>query len=171
MAKQAGIGIIGCGNISEAYLRLAPGFANLKVVAVADIAPAAAKARAEQFGLRALTVDELLRDESISTVINLTIPAVHYDVSRSILSAGKNAYSEKPLALDVPKSMLLHQAQHDSSVMARVHAVQALGRIGGADVVRALSDCVKSQFFWGVSVEAARALAAIGTSSAQTGAT
>ena len=99
MAKQAGIGIIGCGTISEAYLRLAPNFANLKVVAVADIVAAAARTRAEQFGLRALGVDELLRDESISTVINLTVPAVHYEVSRSILSAGKNAYSEKPLAL------------------------------------------------------------------------
>jgi len=99
MAKQAGIGIIGCGNISEAYLRLAPGFANLKVVAVADIMPAAAKARAEQFGIRALTVDQLLRDDAISTVINLTVPAVQYEVSRSILSGGKNAYCEKPLAL------------------------------------------------------------------------
>jgi predicted dehydrogenase len=99
MAKRAAIGIIGCGNISEAYLRLAPLFANLKVVAVADIVPAAAKARGEQFGVRAMKVDELLRDEEITAVINLTVPAVHYDVTRSILSAGKHAYSEKPLAL------------------------------------------------------------------------
>lgn len=99
MARQAGIGIIGCGNISEAYLRLAPRFANLKVVAVADIMPAAAKARAEQFGVRALTVDELLRDDAVSVIINLTVPAVHYAVTGDILSAGKHAYSEKPLAL------------------------------------------------------------------------
>jgi predicted dehydrogenase len=99
VAKQAAIGIIGCGNISEAYLRLAPLFANLKVAAVADIVPAAAKARAEQFGVRALGVDELLRDESISVVINLTVPAVHFAVTKDILSAGKHAYSEKPLAL------------------------------------------------------------------------
>jgi predicted dehydrogenase len=99
MARRAGIGIIGCGNISEAYLRLAPLFANLKVVAVADIAPAAAKARAAQFGVRALKVDELLGDEEVSVVINLTVPTVHHAVTRDILSAGKHAYSEKPLAL------------------------------------------------------------------------
>jgi predicted dehydrogenase len=99
MARRAGIGIIGCGNISETYLRLAPRFANLKVVAVADIVPAAAKARAEQFGVRALSVNELLSDDGVSVVINLTVPTVHFAVTRDILSAGKHAYSEKPLAL------------------------------------------------------------------------
>jgi predicted dehydrogenase len=99
MARRAAIGIIGCGNISEAYLTLAPRFANLEIVAVADIVPAAARARAEQFSVRAMTVDELLKSEAIDAVVNLTVPEVHYGVTRSILSAGKHAYSEKPLAL------------------------------------------------------------------------
>lgn len=99
MAKRAAIGIIGCGNISETYLRLAPLFGNVRIVGVADIVPAAAKARAEQFAVRAMTIDELLRDDEIAAVINLTVPKVHFAVSRSILSAGKHAYSEKPLAL------------------------------------------------------------------------
>jgi len=100
MAKRAAIGLIGCGNISEAYLRLAPRFANVEIVAVADIVPAAAKMRAEQFNIRAAGVDELLKDDAIDAVINLTIPESHYQVTRSILSAGKHAYSEKPLALN-----------------------------------------------------------------------
>jgi predicted dehydrogenase len=97
---ESRIGIIGSGVISEAYLRLAPNFRNLKIVACADIVPAAAKARARQYGVAAMPIDTLLADESIDTVINLTIPAAHYDVSMSILSAGKHAYSEKPLALN-----------------------------------------------------------------------
>ena len=32
--------------------------------------------------------------------INLTVPEVHYQITRDILSAGKHAYSEKPLALN-----------------------------------------------------------------------
>lgn len=100
MARRAAIGIVGCGNISEAYLKLAPVFSNVKVVAVADIVPAVAKARADQFSVRALSVNELLKDQEIEAVINLTIPEVHYDVTSSILSAGKHAYSEKPLALN-----------------------------------------------------------------------
>ncbi|MBB5751747.1 Gfo/Idh/MocA family protein [Prosthecomicrobium pneumaticum] len=95
------IGLIGAGNISAAYLTLAPLFPGTKIVAVADIAPEAAKARADAFGVRAATVDELLKDDEIDTVINLTIPSAHYAVSHAILSAGKHAYSEKPFALSV----------------------------------------------------------------------
>ena len=46
-----------------------------------------------------MSVDELLTSDEIDVVINLTVPAAHYEVTRSILSAGKHAYSEKPLAL------------------------------------------------------------------------
>ena len=107
MAQRAAIGIIGCGVISETYFRLAPSFAGLKIVACADVVPAAAKARAEQFGVRAMTVDELLKSDEIDVVINLTVPAAHYEVSRSILSAGKHAYSEKPLALNAREAKRL----------------------------------------------------------------
>ena len=100
MASQARIGIIGCGNISEAYLRLAAVFSNVRIVAVADIVPAAASARAAQFGVSAMAVDELLKNDEIDAIVNLTIPDVHYDVTKSILSAGKHAYTEKPMALN-----------------------------------------------------------------------
>jgi predicted dehydrogenase len=99
MAKRMAVGIIGAGNIAEAYLRLARVFANLEVIAIADIVPAAAKARADQFSVRAMVLDELLSSDDIDVVINLTVPDAHYQVTREILSAGKHAYSEKPLAL------------------------------------------------------------------------
>ena len=107
MARRAGIGIIGCGNISEAYLRLAPTFDNVAIVAVADIMPEAAKARAAQFKVRALKVDELLKDGEIEAIVNLTVPAVHYNVTKSILSAGKHCYTEKPLALNAKDAQKL----------------------------------------------------------------
>ena len=44
--ENLGIGIIGCGNISSAYLRLAPLFKGLEVRAVADINMDYATARA-----------------------------------------------------------------------------------------------------------------------------
>ena len=44
--EKLGIGIIGCGNISAAYLRLAPMFKGLEVRAVADMNMANAEARA-----------------------------------------------------------------------------------------------------------------------------
>lgn len=94
-----GIGIIGCGNISTAYLTLAPLFTGLEVRAVADLNLEAAKAQAEAFGVRAHSVEELLAADDIDIVVNLTIPDAHFEVTRAILQAGKHAYSEKPIVL------------------------------------------------------------------------
>ncbi len=44
MAKTLGIGIIGAGNISTTYLRLAPLFKGIEVRAIADINKTAATA-------------------------------------------------------------------------------------------------------------------------------
>lgn len=102
-----GIGIIGCGNISTSYLRLAPLFKGLEVRAVADINMEAARARAAEFGTKALSVDDLLAAKDIDIVINLTIPDAHYPISKRILEAGKHAYSEKPLVLTLEQGITL----------------------------------------------------------------
>lgn len=101
MTKIYGVGIMGAGNISQAYLRLAPLFKNLEVRAIADIVPDAAKKRAEEYKTRAQTPDELLKNSELDVIVNLTVPAVHYKVTSDILSAGKHAYSEKPFVLSV----------------------------------------------------------------------
>ncbi|MDI6027874.1 Gfo/Idh/MocA family oxidoreductase [Corticibacterium sp. UT-5YL-CI-8] len=99
--KKLGVGVIGCGNISKAYFELAPLFKGIEMRACADIDADAAKARAQEFGLRAESVDGLLRADDIDIVVNLTVPAAHYPVSRQVLDAGKHLYSEKPFVLDV----------------------------------------------------------------------
>lgn len=105
--SELNVGIIGCGNISSAYLELAPRFVGYTIVACADINTSLAEAQAAQFGCRALSVDELLADETIHLVVNLTIPAAHYEVSSAILSAGKHVYSEKPYVLSVQEGSAL----------------------------------------------------------------
>lgn len=104
---QLGVGIIGCGNISTTYLKFAPLFKSLKLVAVADINMDAARARAGEYGVRANTVAELLGAADVDVIVNLTIPAVHYEVTRQILEAGKHAYSEKPLVLTLAEGEAL----------------------------------------------------------------
>jgi len=101
MSKTLGIGVIGCGNISAAYMRLAPMFAGIEMRACADLVPAAAQSRADEFGLRAETIDDLLAADDIDIVVNLTIPNAHFEVSKQVLSAGKHVYSEKPFVLSV----------------------------------------------------------------------
>lgn len=100
MAKR-GVGIIGCGNISAAYLRLAPMFRDIEVRAVADINREAAEARAKEFDVRAETVEGLLAADDLEIVVNLTVPAAHFEVSARVLEAGKHVYSEKPFVLSL----------------------------------------------------------------------
>ncbi len=97
--KTIGVGIIGCGNISNAYFNGAQTFEVLNIVSCADINSETAQAKAEEHGCLAQSVDDLLANPEIDLVINLTIPAVHAEVSIAALNAGKHVHCEKPLAI------------------------------------------------------------------------
>jgi predicted dehydrogenase len=121
MARKLGVGVIGCGNISAAYFRLSPLFRGFEMRACADIDMAAAQARAKEFGLRASSIEALLFADDIDIIVNLTVPAAHYQVSRAVLEAGKHVYSEKPFVLSV----------EEGQELARLAAKKGL-RIGSA---------------------------------------
>ncbi|WP_245466077.1 Gfo/Idh/MocA family oxidoreductase [Mesorhizobium sp. M7A.F.Ca.CA.002.09.1.1] len=89
---------MGCGNISMTYLRNAALFGGIELRACADISADMTALRAKEYGIRALGVDALLADPEIDLVLNLTIPAAHFDISFAALSAGKHVFTEKPLA-------------------------------------------------------------------------
>src|SRR5581483_5522199 len=97
--NKVGIGVIGCGVISGAYLTAAKGFPILDMRGLADMDPAAAEARAKEFGLKSVTVEALLADPTVEIVLNLTIPKAHVEVGLRALRAGKHVYSEKPLGI------------------------------------------------------------------------
>jgi predicted dehydrogenase len=101
MSDKVKLGIIGCGNISGAYLGGCPQFENLEVVAVTDIDRARAEAQAQQYGVPKVHADvpALLADPDVEIVINLTIPKAHGEVALEALAAGKHVYNEKPLAI------------------------------------------------------------------------
>lgn len=93
-------GLIGCGNISDIYLKNSARFPALDIVACADLDTARAEAKAAQYGIRALPVAELVADPGIEVVLNLTVPGAHAEVDLAALAAGKHVYAEKPLALN-----------------------------------------------------------------------
>lgn len=94
------VGIVGCGNISLAYLRNAPLFHGVHMHSCADINSQAAADRALEFDLHAADVDAMMADPEIDLVLNLTVPNAHFDVSMLALSSGKHVFTEKPLATD-----------------------------------------------------------------------
>lgn len=94
------IALIGCGNIAPQYTETFAQYPDdVTLVACADINEARAAAYAEEHGLRAHSIPDLLAADDIDIVLNLTIPAAHKAVSLDIIGAGKHVYSEKPLAL------------------------------------------------------------------------
>ena len=99
-SKPVGIGIVGAGVISEIYLKNCSGtFDNIRAVGIADVLPERAQARADEFGVEAMTVDEMIAHPEVEIVVNLTIPAAHAEVAKKAIEAGKSAYNEKPLAI------------------------------------------------------------------------
>ena len=105
--RQIGVGIIGCGNISTAYLKAAAGFPILDIRALADRDPEASSRRGAAFGIPAVPVETLLADPAIAIVANLTVPLAHVEVGLQALRAGKHVYSEKPLGITVAEARTL----------------------------------------------------------------
>ena len=94
------LGLIGCGNISDAYFTGAARSRLVRIKACADLRPEAAQAKAAQHAVVAMSVEQLLADPEIEIVINLTVPQAHATVAQQVLAAGKHVYLEKPLAAD-----------------------------------------------------------------------
>ena len=103
------VGVIGCGMISEIYMKnITTLFADsLTLVACANRSPAAAEQRAAEFGIKAMTVEELLESPDVELVLNLTVPASHFEINKQILLAGKHCYCEKPLAMTLEEGRWL----------------------------------------------------------------
>jgi predicted dehydrogenase len=107
------VGVVGCGTICAAYLTTLARLPTVKVVAAADLdrsrAESVARAHA---GVRALSVDELVSDDTAELVLNLTIPAAHAEIALQAVRAGKSVYCEKPLAATTADArQVLDQAQ------------------------------------------------------------
>jgi predicted dehydrogenase len=101
------VGVIGCGVISRAYVEHAKAFDSFELVACADLDPAQAIALAKTSGLRTTTVDDLIADECVDVILNLTPAPVHAAVIAAALAAGKHVYTEKPIATEVSDSLAL----------------------------------------------------------------
>ncbi len=107
-AKQLNVGLIGVGNISSAYINGCRSFDSLNLLAVADIDMERARRVAAEYAIPGVySVDELLAHPDIDVIVNLTIPAVHAEMSRKAIAAGKHVYSEKPLATSLEDARLI----------------------------------------------------------------
>ena len=72
MNKIFKVGLIGCGHIAETYFRGQQYFNNFKIIACADIDQKAANKCAKLYNIKSKTVSEILKDNEIEVILNLT---------------------------------------------------------------------------------------------------
>lgn len=107
-----GIGFIGVGVISDTYLENLNSFPDVEVLILGDLDTERAAAQAAKHDVPASgTAQDVFDHPGVQVVVNLTIPAVHAEISSAAIAAGKHVWTEKPLGLDREStSALLEQA-------------------------------------------------------------
>ena len=133
------IGVVGAGKISGIYLQNGAVFDDFEVVACADLLVERAREQARQYGVpRACDPEELLADPEVEVVLNLTVPAVHAEVSLAALEAGKHVYTEKPLAVGREDGLRILEVAADRGLLIGCAPDTFLG--GGLQTCRKVMD-------------------------------
>jgi predicted dehydrogenase len=124
-----GIGVIGAGMISDTYLENLTSFPDVRVVIVGDLDPARAQAQAEKYEVpESGDSDAVLSHTDVELVVNLTIPAVHAQVSSQAIAAGKHVWSEKPISVDRDSGRALLKSADSAGLLVGVAPDTVLGQ-------------------------------------------
>lgn len=109
-AARVGTAIVGCGNVASFYCSAIPQHPILRFAGVIDRDGSRSAAYAAYYSVRKYeSLDDVLNDRNVELIVNLTNPRSHFSVSKACLEAGKNVYSEKPLAMSFPEAKQLVQ--------------------------------------------------------------
>ena len=126
--KKMKAAIVGCGVISDIYLEsLKNRFKIIEVAACYDRNDWKMQEKAEKYGIKARSYEEILKDPSIEMIINLTSPAGHYPLTKLALEHGKHVYSEKMLAVELNEGKELLQLAREKKLRIGVAPDTILG--------------------------------------------
>ncbi len=98
--KPLNLVIVGCGNIADSYGKTLQPYPQLKLLGATSRTLTRAEEFVATFGGKVYpSLEAILEDDEVDLVINLTIHHAHVEVITKCLNAGKDVYSEKPIAL------------------------------------------------------------------------
>jgi len=100
-SKIIKVAIIGCGSVSNRYIPHLQTSSLVKIVGLCDIIHERALVQNKQYNVGALTfssIEDLLKGVDFDLMLTLTDMQMHGALNRKALMAGKNVWSEKPLA-------------------------------------------------------------------------
>ena len=98
--KKIKVAVIGCGSVSTQYLPHISKSPFVELVSTCDIIPERAKQAAEQYKIpnHYPHIDQLLAGPKFDLMLTLTDMQEHGRLNKQALNAGRNVWSEKPLA-------------------------------------------------------------------------
>lgn len=100
-SKIIKVAIVGCGSVSNRYIPHLQSSSLVKIVGLCDIIHDRAIAQNKQYNVGAITfssIEDLLKGVDFDLMLTLTDMQMHGALNRKALMAGKNVWSEKPLA-------------------------------------------------------------------------
>lgn len=122
------IAIVGCGFVADYYLATLPLHPELKLLGVMDRDAIRAKCMADSSRVRHYSsLVDVLDDNSVEIVLNLTSPRSHYEVSKAALLKGKHVYSEKPLGMRFEQAAELVQLAESCGLLIASAPCSSLG--------------------------------------------
>ena len=123
MKKRIRAGIIGSGMMGPIHTEALRRLGHVDVLALAELNEAQARAKCEQLEIPRAYGDyrALLADPDIDVVHNCTPNAVHFEISKAIMAAGKHVISEKPLARNSTESRELVTLAAKAGVVNAIH--------------------------------------------------
>ena len=122
------IAIVGCGFVADYYMETLRNHPELKLLAAMDCDAERANKFAQHHSIPIVhSLNELLEDNRVEIVLNLTNPRSHYEVSKASLEAGKHVYSEKPLAMKIEEAEELVNLAEEKKLYIASAPCNALG--------------------------------------------
>jgi predicted dehydrogenase len=96
------VGVIGSGFIGEAHIEALRRLNFVEVAALSEHDEKTAKKRAEELNIAKYYGDykELINDDQIDVIHNCTPNFLHFQINKDVMIAGKDIFSEKPLAVN-----------------------------------------------------------------------
>jgi len=137
--KPLGVGLIGAGMISGTYLEnMVERFDILRVVGCSDIIEERSKGKAQEYGIKQMTNEEILASDEIDIIVNTTYPKSHHLINKLAIENGKHVQCEKMMACSFEEAKELFDLAKSKGLRLGMAPDTFLG--GGLQTSRKLID-------------------------------
>ena len=122
MPERVKIGFVGCGLMGQCvHLPSFQKTKNAEIVAITDLRPKLAEAVADRWKIRRVypTHTEMVEDEEIDAIVEITNKFAHAPIAIDALNAGKHVFTEKPIATNTKdaEEMVKAAEKHNLKLM------------------------------------------------------